>query len=73
MVVENVFGHLKGRWRCLLKRVDYYDIQYSTDVVVACVTLHDVCELNNDNYDPDWIWLDNSARNHSIPPVTDAT
>ena len=26
MVVENDFGRLKGRWKCLLKCMDYYNI-----------------------------------------------
>ena len=54
MVVENAFGRLKGRWRCLLKRMDYYEIEYTTNVVASCFVLHNLCELNGDNCDPEW-------------------
>ncbi|KAJ8384919.1 hypothetical protein AAFF_G00197270 [Aldrovandia affinis] len=39
MVVEDAFGRLKGRWRCLLKRNDL-DIELMPDIVAACCILH---------------------------------
>jgi len=54
MVVENAFGRLKDRWRCLLKRMNYYEIEYTTDVVASCFVLHNLCELNGDNCDLEW-------------------
>ena len=68
MVVENAFGRLKGRWRCLLKCMDYYNIQYTTDAVVACVILHNICELNRDYCNPNWI-VDDAGQDHSAPHV----
>ena len=68
MVVENAFGRLKGRWRCLLKRMDYYDIQYTTDAIAACVILHNICELNRDYCNPEWI-VDDAGQDHSAPHV----
>ena len=44
IVVENAFGRLKGRWRCLLKRIDIH-VTNVPDVVATCVTLHNICEL----------------------------
>ena len=67
MVVENAFGKLKRRWRCLLKRMDYYSIEYTTDVVAACIVLHNICELNNDTCNPEWIHVDESSHDTRSP------
>lgn len=53
MVVENAFGHLKGCWRCLLKRNDV-DTALMSDVVAVCCVLHNICGLNKEVYLPDW-------------------
>ena len=44
VVVEHAYGRLKGRWRCLQKRLDIsvYDVP---KYVAACVMLH-VCEVH---------------------------
>ncbi|XP_065134336.1 uncharacterized protein [Paramisgurnus dabryanus] len=53
MVVENAFGRLKGRWRCLLKRNDV-DINIMPDIIVACCILHNICELRKEKFLPEW-------------------
>ena len=55
MVVGNAFGRLKGRWRCLLKRMDYYEVDHILHVVASCVVLHNFCKLHGDPCDPRWI------------------
>ena len=55
MVVENAFGRLKGRWRCLLKRMDYYKTKHTIDVIASCIVLHNICELRGDACDLGWI------------------
>ena len=55
MTVENAFGRLKGRWRCLLKRNDS-SITNVTNVIAACVVLHNVCELYGDECHSDWVY-----------------
>ena len=57
MVVENSLGWLKGRWRCLLKRMDYYEIEH-VDVIASCVVLHNLCESVGDNCNPEWFHHD---------------
>ena len=53
MVVENAFGRLKGRWRCLLKRLDF-KLKNVANVVAACVVLHNMCEMFGDNFRHEW-------------------
>ena len=53
MAVENAFGRLKGRWRCLLKRMDFA-LENVPNVVAACVILHNLCEMYGDHFQFDW-------------------
>lgn len=50
MAIEIAFGRLKGRWRCLLKRLDNRMVNIPT-IVAACCVLHNFCELNKDTND----------------------
>uniref|UniRef100_A0A672FS63 DDE Tnp4 domain-containing protein n=1 Tax=Salarias fasciatus TaxID=181472 RepID=A0A672FS63_SALFA len=47
MTVECAFGRLKGRWRCLGKRLDV-DISTVPTIISACCTLHNVCEMHGE-------------------------
>ena len=53
MVVENAFGRLKGRWRCLLKRLDF-KLSNVPSVVASCVVLHNICEMFGDHFLQEW-------------------
>lgn len=53
MVVENAFGRLKMRWRCLSKRLDC-NLPHVVDTVTACVILHNMCETNGDSFMEEW-------------------
>ena len=52
-VVENAFGRLKGRWRCLAKRNDC-NLEFVKLQVAACCTLHNICEVHGDRYQEEW-------------------
>ena len=44
-----MFGILKARWRCLLKRL-YNQIEIVSSVAIRCCVLHDICQMNKDEY-----------------------
>ncbi|XP_067671679.1 uncharacterized protein [Haliotis asinina] len=53
MTIENSLGRLKGRWRCLQKRLDV-GVEFSCTVIAACVVLHNICEIHNQRFDDIW-------------------
>ena len=68
MVVENAFGRLKGRWRCLMKRIDAH-ISHVPSMIGACVVLHNICEIYGDHCLQEWMVSEvSSAMNH--PPAS---
>ena len=46
--VENAFGLLKGRWRCLGTGELYEDIELVSHTIIACCILHNNCIDMND-------------------------
>ena len=65
MVVENAFGRLKGRWRCLLKQNEA-DHSKINDVVAACCTLHNICEAFDDAFNNELMANVNESADSSV-------
>jgi hypothetical protein len=54
VVVEHAYGRLKGRWRCLLKRLDI-SVSDVPGLVAACCVLHNMCEIHGDSFSEEWL------------------
>ena len=54
MVVEKAFGHLKGRWRILIKKMET-KLENVPIIILACCVLHNVCEMWRENFLDDWL------------------
>ncbi|MED6207617.1 hypothetical protein PIB30_117283 [Stylosanthes scabra] len=52
-VAKGAFARLKGRWSCLQKRTEV-KLQDLPVVLGACCVLHNICEMRNEEMDPDW-------------------
>lgn len=70
IVMENAFGHLKGRWRRLAKQDDMY-IENVPQVVLACCILHNLSEVHSDNFYN--TWLQSASVQQRPPRVSFAT
>ncbi|XP_055955589.1 uncharacterized protein LOC126814699 [Patella vulgata] len=54
MTVENSFGRLKGRWRCLLKRLDM-NVDKVPNIIMTCCILHNICEQAKYPFRVEWL------------------
>ncbi|XP_063415006.1 uncharacterized protein LOC134696969 [Mytilus trossulus] len=64
MTVECAFGRLKGRWRCLIKRLDN-ELYRVSGIAKACCTLHNLCEVHGDFFNENW--LEDIDDNVNVP------
>ncbi|KAH7574404.1 hypothetical protein JRO89_XS03G0292300 [Xanthoceras sorbifolium] len=51
-VAKDAFARLKGRWSCLQKRTEV-KLQDLPIVLGACCVLHNICEMKNEEMDPE--------------------
>ncbi|XWS26659.1 hypothetical protein CRYUN_Cryun26dG0049300 [Craigia yunnanensis] len=51
-VAKEAFARLKGRWSCLQKRTEV-KLQELPVVLGACCVLHNICEMRNEEMDPE--------------------
>lgn len=61
VVVENAYGQLKARFRCLIKRIDI-SYTFVPNIVIACVILHNIIEIHKDTFVKNWL---EAVRNSS--------
>ena len=54
MCVERAFGILKGRWRMIIKRCEV-SLRNISDIIATCVVLHNLCIVNKEGIEEDWI------------------
>lgn len=54
VVVENVYGRLKGRFRSIVKRVDF-NVGIVCFVIVVCCVLYNFCEVMGEDLDEKWL------------------
>ena len=76
IVVECAFGHLKERWKCLLKGNDC-DVAFFPTLVNACCVLHNLCEIHGDRFQDEWLEEDaiiltstQARANNTLPAAT---
>ena len=63
IVIENAFGRLKSRWRCLMKKLEVKPDNIAI-IIMACCILHNVCEIHGEEFDN--TWLDGNCETNEI-------
>lgn len=54
VVVENVYGRLKGRFRSIVKRLDF-NVEIGCFVIVVCCVLYNFCEVMGEEFNEEWL------------------
>lgn len=60
ILVEHTYGRLKGRWQCLLKRLDV-SVRDVPELVAACCVLHNMCEVHGDTFNEEWLGVESGC------------
>ena len=62
--MEQAFGKLKGRWRCLHKVLED-GLKSCVQVIEACFTLHNICQDLGDTLDPNDYEINNDVDDNN--------
>ena len=54
-VVERMFGHVKGRFRILLNKIEIKDVRLIVLVITSCFLLHNYCLRNGEPCPAQWV------------------
>ena len=54
----------------MIKRMDYSEIEHNVNVLAACVVLHNICELEGDTSDPEWVHEEQSTAMEASTTTT---
>ena len=66
VVVENAFGRLKGRWRCLLKK----NKLNMPKIVSCCIVLHNIREIFGEECPDEWMVLEPPSTDHTDSTIS---
>ena len=69
VLAEIAFGRLKGRWRCLTKRLDV-EHDFAPHIVAACCVLHNILESRSEPFSNSWI-AQTRFEDPSLEPLTE--
>ena len=73
VVVELAFGRLKARRRRLLKRNDML-MTNVPNVIAACCTFHNICEIHGDEFNDEWMQeCESNAEDGTQPNSSNVT
>jgi hypothetical protein len=64
-VIEKAFGRLKTRWRALLKENELH-LKNQNFMILACLCLHNICEVRNEMCPPDDAKLQDLVRMYKL-------
>ena len=70
--VEQAFGLLKGRWRCLLHNLEI-SFEIVSHVITACCILHNICEERHDFLPPGEQYHDARSDTNSETNINDTS
>ena len=70
--MELTFGRLKTRWQRLIKQNDML-VANVPNVIAACCTLHNICEIHGDTFNEEWLEGIESEDDGNQQPTTTTT
>ena len=69
IAVKTAFGHLKARWRRLMKRNDKIT-EHIPIVILACCILHSLCEVHGEVFNEVWLQNDSEYQQPTSPSLS---
>ena len=73
LVVEIAYGQLKTRWRRLIQQINDMIVRNVANVIAACCTLYNICEIHGDKFNDEWLEDVENEKSNGDQPTTNST